>query len=115
MYILIFNIYTNKQGIRGVMKEKAVLLLSSVPEQAEDLPTPEPYWLLRPHSSNSCSVFSHTVIGWSSPPVTLIVTGGPAPLPFRAILFATVPVCDQRLATRSGCQGFGAPFTILRL
>lgn len=97
------------------MKNKEILLLCSVPEQAEDMPTAEPYWLPRPHSSNSCSVFSHTVIGCSSPPITLIVTGGPAPCTFRAILFATVPVADPRLATRSGCQGFGASFTILRL
>lgn len=41
-------------------------------------PQNEPHWTAQPCSANSCSLFSHTVIGHGLPSVTSTPTTGPA-------------------------------------
>ncbi|GLD75409.1 protein capicua homolog isoform X1 [Lates japonicus] len=55
------------------------------------MPTAEPHWPPQPRSPNSCSVFSHTVIGRVAPSVKFTLTRGsaPAPLPGDPIGYCT--------------------------
>ncbi|TDH03797.1 hypothetical protein EPR50_G00145720 [Perca flavescens] len=62
------------------------------------MPTEEPHWPPQTRSSNSCSVFSHTVIGHDAPSIKFTLTRGsaPAPIPRNPIGYFALPEKHER-------------------